>query len=186
MSQLKLLELVLQVLRGLGVPHMLVGSYASSYHGESRSTHDIDLVVDLPRQVIIPFLNSFDRERYYISRAALEEGRVANVIDTLSGDKLDLFFLSDTIEAKREFSRRLPGSVFGIDIDIATVEDTVLAKLRWDKLQGGSDQQRSDVRNMLRLSADSLDWDYLWKFAGGNLRTLEKLAAEANEQPPKR
>jgi len=52
MSQLELLSLVVGILREIDIQPMLVGSYASSYHGESRSTHDIDLVVDLPPEKI--------------------------------------------------------------------------------------------------------------------------------------
>ena len=47
MSQLELLDLVMRVLKELHIESMLVGSYASSYYGEARSTHDIDLVIEL-------------------------------------------------------------------------------------------------------------------------------------------
>ena len=47
MSQAELLGLLISVLGDLGISHMLVGSHASSFYGEARSTHDVDLVIDL-------------------------------------------------------------------------------------------------------------------------------------------
>jgi hypothetical protein len=130
MSQLELLRLVIGILREFDIPHMLVGSYASSYHGESRSTHDIDLVVDLPTEKITSVVNRFDRDRYYLSEVAFREGPMANVIDTFTGDKVDFFFLNDDDDSTREFQRRQPGAIFGVPIDIATAEDVILSKLR--------------------------------------------------------
>lgn len=40
------LGLIVRALDGCGIPHMLAGSFASSYHGTSRTTADIDLVID--------------------------------------------------------------------------------------------------------------------------------------------
>ena len=107
MSQAELLELVLGVLNRLGIESMLVGSYASSFYGEARSTHDIDLVIDLPAEKIDSLVESFDPNRYYLSAQALREGRMANLIDTLAGDKVDLFLLSDQQDARRVHSQEI-------------------------------------------------------------------------------
>lgn len=82
MSQAELLRLVVAVLEDLGIAHMLVGSHASSFYGEARSTHDVDLVIDLDPAKINELVARFDPERYYISETALREGRMAKLIDT--------------------------------------------------------------------------------------------------------
>ncbi len=49
MSQAEVLALVVSVLEVLGIDHMLVGSHASSFYGEARSTYDVDFVIDARR-----------------------------------------------------------------------------------------------------------------------------------------
>ena len=161
MSQVELLELVLRVLKQLQIESMLVGSYASSYYGEARSTHDIDLVIDLDTDKIDPLVNSFDPQRYYLSSQALREGRMANLIDTHSGDKVDLFLLRRDQQAVRAFARRRSVSIFGLDLSIASPEDTVLAKLEWNQKLDHSERQISDIREILRIQGSKLDRNYL-------------------------
>ena len=161
MSQAELLGLLISVLGDLRIPHMLVGSHASSFYGEARSTHDVDLVIDLEPDKIPALVARFDPRRYYISESALREGRMANLIDTLSGDKIDCFLLgSDPID-RLAFSRRRRVSILGIEIALASPEDTILAKLRWSEMSGGSSQQRHDVREIFRHQGESLDIEYL-------------------------
>ena len=62
MSQAELLGLLVSVLGDLGIAHMLVGSQASSFYGEARSTHDVDLVIDIFRHqhesLDVPYLRT--------------------------------------------------------------------------------------------------------------------------------
>jgi len=37
---------IVERLRVAGIPHMLAGSFASTYYGTPRTTQDIDLVID--------------------------------------------------------------------------------------------------------------------------------------------
>jgi hypothetical protein len=41
---------IVDAMNGAGIPHMLVGSFASMLHGELRATHDLDLVIDPTRE----------------------------------------------------------------------------------------------------------------------------------------
>ena len=45
-SQSELLRAAVAWLDQAGIPYMIVGSYASTFHGEPRMTRDIDVVVD--------------------------------------------------------------------------------------------------------------------------------------------
>ncbi len=49
MSQQELLKKVVLTLEQLAIGYMVTGSLASSLQGEPRSTHDIDIVIDLPQ-----------------------------------------------------------------------------------------------------------------------------------------
>ena len=161
MSQAELLRLIVTVLHDLGIRHMLVGSHASSYYGEPRSTHDIDMVIDLPAEKIAPLISRFDPTRYYLSESALREGRMANLIDTFTGDKVDLFFAGDSATAKAELSRSKPGEIFDVDIKLISPEALILSKGLWSRDIGGSQRQDEDVRLVLRNQKDKLDWNYL-------------------------
>ena len=157
----RILRFLVSVLGDLGISHMLVGSHASSFYGEARSTHDVDLVIDLDSAKIPALVARFDPDRYYLSETALREGRMAYLIDTLSGDKVDCFILgSDPID-RLSFSRRRSETIMGIEVALASPEDTILAKLRWGEMSGGSSQQQSDVREIFRQLGESLDVVYL-------------------------
>ena len=43
---------IVRELERAGIAHMLAGSFASSYHGDPRSTNDIDLVIDPDREAL--------------------------------------------------------------------------------------------------------------------------------------
>ena len=65
MSQQKLLARVAAALRALDIGFMLTGSLASSLQGEPRSTHDIDLVVELSAGDVAKLLAEFSVEPFY-------------------------------------------------------------------------------------------------------------------------
>lgn len=161
MSQAELLALVIKVLDELQIPYMLVGSYASSFYGEPRSTHDIDLVIDLGPEKILSLVSAFDPTRYYLSEAALREGRMGNLIDLETGDKVDCFLLDNEPISRLAFSRRSKQRIMNIDADIASAEDTILSKLNWSKMAGGLPRQQADVREMLKARRGELDLSYL-------------------------
>jgi hypothetical protein len=55
-----------------------------------------------------------------------------------------------------ELRRSAPARILGVDVKIATAEDTIIAKLEWAGA-GGSDRQLSDVAGILRVRGDDLD-----------------------------
>ena len=183
MSQFELLRAVIAVLNQLHIDHMLVGSYASSFYGEARSTHDIDLVIDLDPAKIPDLVSRFEPERYYFSETALREGRMANLIDTRTGDKVDCFILDDDPSNRQAFARRSIQTIMGLDVALASAEDTVLAKLRWNELAGGLSQQLSDVREILRCQRGRLDVAYLFRQAErmGISRALSEVLKESDD-----
>jgi transcription termination factor Rho len=59
-----------------------------------------------------------------------------------------------------EFERRVPANVLGVEVFVATAEDTVLAKLEGSKASR-SDRQVQDVVDLLRVRGSDLDRAYL-------------------------
>ncbi|MCA9185909.1 MAG: DUF6036 family nucleotidyltransferase [Pirellulaceae bacterium] len=161
MSQAEFLKKVFEVLDRLEVAAMLVGSHASSYYGESRSTHDIDILIDLPKVKVASLVAAFPKPRYYLSESALLEGRMANLIDTEQGDKVDFFMLDSSASRQQELARRKSINILGARVWMATVEDTIVAKLRWSQDAGGSDRQIRDVEQMIIQQKANIDREYL-------------------------
>ena len=50
-------------------------------------------------------------------------------------------------------------------ITVSSPEDTILAKLRWAKLSGGSEKQFTDALRVYEVQFRSLDMEYLHSWA---------------------
>jgi hypothetical protein len=159
-----LLRAIAQVLGDLGIPYMVVGSFASTFHGEPRTTRDLDLVIDPTPPQLESFLSGLDPEHYYVdpdtARDALARRTMFNVIEIETAWKLDLVIRKARPFSVEELRRRQVVSMLGADVATATAEDTILAKLEWAK-QGASDRQLDDVAGILRVRGDSLDVVYI-------------------------
>ena len=161
-----LLEEIVRSLDAAGIPHMVTGSLASTLHGEPRATQDIDLVIDPRPENLARFVADLDRARFYVGDAggALRRRDQFNVIDVTTGWKVDLIIRKERPFSQAEFGRRQPTSILGVPTAVATVEDTVLAKLEWAKA-GDSDRQRRDVVGMLTIQQTTIDIAYLRQWA---------------------
>jgi hypothetical protein len=155
---------VTSALERVGIPYMLTGSFASSYHGVVRATQDIDLVISPTTDQIRALIKLLPEAEYYADEnAALEAQRLQrqfNVIDRMTGWKIDLIFRKSRPFSLREFERRETVDFHGMSLAIATVEDVLLAKLEWAK-RGGSQRQIEDAAAILRIRAGGIDLQYI-------------------------
>lgn len=169
MSQSELLRNVVAILDGLGIDYMLTGSMASSLQGAPRLTHDIDLVIALSEDVGERLFAAFDPASFYLSRTAIDEAiaqrGMFNLLEYASGDQVDFWLLTDEPFDQSRFARKRAEQVFGTSIQVSSPEDTILAKLRWALMAGGSPKQLSDVRSILELQGEILDDAYLEDWA---------------------
>lgn len=88
------LEPVVHVFCELGVRHFIGGSIASSFHGATRSTMDVDVVCDLTEAQAAPFVSRFTGE-FYVSQTAVESAvrnkSCFNLIHLPTAFKVDVF-----------------------------------------------------------------------------------------------
>jgi hypothetical protein len=147
-----------------GIPYMITGSYASSYHGAPRATQDVDLVAAPTAPQLADLIRGLPREIYYVDEgAALEALRnesLFNVIDVASGWKVDVIIRKSRPFSREEFERRVPADLHGNRLYMASAEDVLLAKLEWAK-RGSSERQIEDAAGILRIRWDQLDHAYL-------------------------
>jgi len=164
MSQSELLIFTIEALIKSTHDYMLTGSLVSSMQGEPRATHDIDLVVTVTPESVKQLLQEFSAECYYFdipaAQAAVEQGGMFNILSN-TGDKVDIWTLTDSEFDQMRFSRRQSIEFLGRSIKVSSPEDTILMKLLWSKQNGGSAKQLYDASRVYDLQQDSLDLDYL-------------------------
>jgi hypothetical protein len=148
---------------------MVAGSMASSYHGLPRATNDADVVIDPEPAILDRLVSSLSADGYYVdatvAREALARRRLFNVIDPDTAFKIDLIVRKDRPFSREEFGRRARVPFAGGEADLATAEDTILAKLEWARRSGGSEKQLGDVAGILAVSGDRLDRAYVERWA---------------------
>jgi hypothetical protein len=153
----------------VGIPYMLTGSFASAYYGATRSTQDIDFVIEATPATLETLTRQLPRDEYYLElNAALEAHRersLFNVIDLATGWKIDLIIRKARAFSAEEFQRRRQVNLHGVPIFVASAEDVVLSKLEWSKLSE-SQRQLEDVVAILRSRWDRLDRLYLKNWIG--------------------
>ena len=182
---------LLEVLNRLEIPYEVGGSVASSAHGITRTTLDVDLVVDLKADKIDAFASDLQPEFYAdapLIREAFARGRAANLIHFRTARKFDLFPLrEDGSTAGRNsdaalFVESVRMGVEAIECAVASAEDTILRKLEWYRAGGEvSQRQWDDVLGISKVAGRRLDLVYLRQWAG-YLKVddlLEKLVAES-------
>ena len=152
-------------LAAAGVPHMVVGSFASSFHGVPRSSQDLDLVIDPQPESLRRFLSDLPPEDYYADAdAALDALRRRgqfNVIDMATAWKADLIVRKARPFSVEEMRRRVEGDLLGARVFVASPEDTLISKLEWAQQGGGSQLQLRDVSGILQLRGEDLDIEYV-------------------------
>jgi hypothetical protein len=106
---------------------------------------------------------------------------MANLIDMVSGDKVDFWLLTETPFDYSRFTRRYHEELMGMRIAVSSPEDTILMKLRWSKMSGGSEKQFIDALRVYEVQHDRLDREYLheWTLKLGVEKEMDRLQAEA-------
>jgi len=186
MLQPKLLNNLLSVLSNNHIDYMVTGSIVSSLQGEPRATHDVDIVINIPDSAIPALIKAFPAPQYYLTensiKEAIEHKNMFNLLDTNEGDKIDFWILTDEPFDKSRFARKYEENIFGFNMKISKPEDTILSKLRWAKLSGGSEKQFTDAMRVYEVQYGKLDMNYLQNWVN-QLQVNElwnKLKNEAN------
>lgn len=133
------------------VEYMLTGSTAGTFYGLSRTTVDVDIVIDLDILQVAPLVEGFSTDYYIDADAvfdAVERQAMFNVIPLAGGPKTDLIVLPDDPFQQTAFARRRQDEWHGTPVWTIAPADLVLSKLRWAQITY-SDQQLADVRAIM-------------------------------------
>jgi hypothetical protein len=154
-------------LEAAGIPYMITGSVASSFHGEPRATLDLDIVIDPGPPALGRLVDDLRAAGFYVDRDAAEDAlRERTQFNAIGPDatKVDFIIRRDRPFSITEFDRRERVELLGSTGFIATVEDVILAKLEWAR-ETDSERQLRDVAGMLAVAGDTVDEAYLTTWA---------------------
>ena len=187
--QLSVLSQIAASLEQVGIPYVLVGSFASTIHGMYRSTADIDILADIKAEQVRPLYEAL-QTNFYVDQQAIRDAvaqrRSFNAIHFDSVFKVD-FFVPKSEFALAQLTR---GQLRRISpegkeaVYVATAEDTILAKLQWYRAGNEtSNNQWNDVVGVLGTSMHTLDFEYLraWAEKLGLTELLQKALADVQE-----
>ena len=177
------------MLNDAGVPYMATGSLVSSLQGEPRATHDIDLVVAVTPAALPALLRAFPPPDFYLDEVAAQEAiarrDMFNLLDVTGGDKVDFWVLTDEAFDRERFTRREQSDAAGFPLMVSRPEDTILQKLRWAEMSGGSEKQFTDALRVYEVQFGRLDLAYIdgWVTELGIKPLWQRLRAEARPLP---
>jgi hypothetical protein len=144
---------VVKILDEIGVPYMIVGAYGGAAFGITRSTNDIDILVDLREDDGYAISEKLPLPRYYADpemiKHSVEMGIMFNLVDTDEGARADLVPLKREPGYQRAFNRRIretftdpSGQTF--EAWVAQPTDIIIGKLNaWN--EGRSDKHPRDI-----------------------------------------
>lgn len=155
-----------KILDELNIAYLIGGSFASSVHGEFRTTNDIDFLIDISESTLPSFFQSLGTEFIFdpvsISRLVKEKSSF-NIFHEATFIKLDVFTRIDTYR-REQLSRavRIAMPDTSQEIMVASPEDIILNKLAWYKLGNFvSERQWHDILGVLRVQNKNLDRQYM-------------------------
>ena len=164
MPGLELFEIFTRPMEELGISYLVTGAVASIVYGEPRTTHDIDLILDLQAHDATRLPLAFPPQEFYcppeevirIEIARTDRGHF-NLVHHDTGYKADVYLKGDHPLHVWAFPRRcritLPG---GGQMSIAPPEYVILRKLEFYR-EGRSDKHLRDIRGIVDVSGAELD-----------------------------
>ena len=169
------IQVTLQVIRvfdRLEIPYLVGGSLASAVHGVIRATMDADIVADIHLEQVDPMVGLLN-DAFYIDaemiKTAIQQKSTFNLIHLDSMFKVDVFLVKQRPFDQNQMQRRVLQSIGESPSEkayISTVEDIILAKLEWYQNGGAtSERQWRDILGVLRIQADRINLDDLYKWA---------------------
>jgi hypothetical protein len=179
-------RLVIDALEAAGVDYLIGGAVAAWAWGEPRSTLDLDLVVNLPIEAVVPLSKELENRDMLVPADIildnLLEARADIPINTIhmhSGFKADLYLLRPGDELRQlALQRRVQvdlGPPIG-QVFVHTPEDLIIYKTLYFSLSRQTKHLR-DIAAVLAALGDQLDDAYVetWMARQGLLSIWKEL-----------
>lgn len=149
---------------------MITGAWSVIYYGRPRASHDIDFVVEIHKEDIeriLKVVNILSADFSYESdaiRTAIEDRSVFQILHLPTYLKFDLWLLKADQFDQTRFKRKKLVKLLDQSMFIASVEDTILQKLRWYRA-AKIEKHIVDAAFVYQIQQKNLDRKYLSKWA---------------------
>jgi len=173
MADLGQRDILLTVAKNLNkyhIPYLLTGSFAVSYYGIPRATHDIDFVIEIDKEnldrlnVCLKRLN----KDYLFDELDLKNPQESsfqfNIFHPETGIKVDFWMVKKDEFEESKFKRKKEIVIGSQKISLISPEDLILNKLLWNK-KIISERHAKDCEGILKIQESKLDYDYLKHWA---------------------
>jgi len=162
-----LIGLFIRPLNRIAAQYMITGSVAATIYGEPRLTHDIDLVIEVPSDLLDRFEQAFPsttfalppREVLGVEAARPIRGH-CNIIHFDSGLKADLYFVGKDPLHRWAMDDRRKITLSDESVWIAPPEYVILRKLLFFK-EGGSEKHLRDIKLIICHSIEQISREML-------------------------
>lgn len=154
------LSKVVNALEAEGIDYMIVGGFAVSYHNRGRTTNDIDIVLQIYPNHVERILKHFPDWQDF-SDAFTQDvkfGTLFNITDFETGIRYDFITYKDSDYNWSAFERKVQVDFEGQMCYLSSIEDLIIAKLKWYGLSK-SQKQLEDLKFL--LLTENLDRHYL-------------------------
>jgi hypothetical protein len=165
-------------LEQLEIRYFVTGSVAAAAYGRIRQTFDTDVVVELAADRFAALVAPLAGAHAIADPTSLGDVTMASLIDTTTGEMVALVLEAGSPWNASAMTRRIRRHLPGLgDVRVSSVEDLILAKLRWS--EGTSELQLRDCAELIALNAARLDDGYLdeWADRLGLRPLLERVRA---------
>ena len=167
MQEANLISIFVKPLNNANIEYMVTGSVASILYGEPRMTHDIDLVIKISENDVPSLAELFPEEQFYcppsdiiLSEISREVRGHFNIIHHQTGLKADLYPIGKDPLHKWAMDKRQKIKFDNDHIYVAPPEYVIVRKLDYFR-EGGSEKHLTDIKKMLRYSADTINMSIL-------------------------
>ncbi len=175
-----LFRIFIQPLNELKIQYAVTGSVAAMAYGKPRFTHDIDIVILLSMADIKRFLKVFPPDEFYVppqeelqAAIRLQTGGHFNLIHQETAFKADIYLVGrDPLLSWAVKNVRIISLGPDLKLPLAPPEYVILKKLEYFR-DGQSLKHLDDVRAMLEVSVNEIDFDVLQNFVRDQGLTTE-------------
>lgn len=200
-TTLRVAAVAVRIFDDIGIPLVVVGSVAGIVHQHARRTHDIDLLADVRSMHVPRLAQALDIEwdvQQWIIEEALDKAQrfhsdpefdrrwrpSFNVGHRATGRRLDVFIpIGDRYE-RVQLQRRIRVDLPSGPLWVMSIEDAVLAKAQWARINGAfSPHQWDDAQALVQLHRPVLNLRYLYTWAE-HLGVVELLNAILHGERP--
>ena len=154
------LEKIVSALKAENIDYMIVGGFAVSYHNRTRTTNDIDLILQIKPDQVSKILKYFPLWQGFEEafKDDIKRGIIFNITDYETGIRYDFMAYKGHEYGKTAFERREKVEFFEVKCYMSTKEDLIISKFRWHNISP-SKKQMEDIRFL--ILDESLDFEYI-------------------------